>query len=503
MQKLKNVLKAKRLGIDTYKEAVIYIHKDCHICRSEGFESQARITVKSSCHEIVATLNTINTDILSAEEVGFSEYAWQLLNAQEGEMVSLSYTKPLESLSYVRSKIYGHELTEEQIGILVKDIVAGYLSDIHISSFLTACAAERLNKEETLYLTKAMVDTGARLNWGADLVVDKHSVGGLPGNRTTLIVVPIVAAFGLMIPKTSSRAITSPAGTADTMETLAPVDLDLSTMKKVVEQESGCIVAGGVVTLSPADDILVRVERGLDLDSESQMVASVLSKKIAAGSTHVVIDMPIGATAKIRSIETAKLLKDWLEDIGIKLGLKVECMFMDGSQPVGYGIGPALEAKDVLAVLQQQKNASVILREHALELAGKVLEFSPKVKKGTGRKIAQELLDNGQAWKKFQAICEAQGGMRELTQALHKHVVISNKIGKIIAIDNRRLARLAKLAGAPQSKAAGIEMHVQIGTILENKQPLFTIHAESHGELEYALATLQDGGEIFTLEKNL
>ena len=150
-----------------------------------------------------------------------------------------------------------------------------------------------------------MVKTGKILTWPSDLIVDKHCVGGLPGNRTTLIVVPIVAAFGLMIPKTSSRAITSPAGTADTMEVFAPVNLDIKTMRKVVEQENGCIVWGGSVSLSPADDLLIRIERPMDLDSEGQLVASILSKKIAAGSNHLVIDIPIGSTAKIRTCTTS------------------------------------------------------------------------------------------------------------------------------------------------------------------------------------------------------
>ena len=214
--------------------------------------------------------------------------------------------------------------------------------------FIAASAGDRLNKKEVLDLTNAMVDTGQRLTWPSPLVVDKHCVGGLPGNRTTPIVVAIVAAFGLMIPKTSSRAITSPAGTADTMEVFTTVNLDIPTMKKVVEQENGCIVWGGSVALSPADDLLIRIERTANLDSEGQMVASILSKKIAAGSTHIVIDMPIGTTAKVRSIAQAELLKNFLESVAKEFGIETKVIFTDGSQPVGRGIGPALEAQDVL-----------------------------------------------------------------------------------------------------------------------------------------------------------
>ena len=138
------------------------------------------------------------------------------------------------------------------------------------------------------------------------------------------------------------------------METLAPVELDTAAMRRVVEREGGCIVWGGAATLSPADDMLIRVERPLDLDSEGQLVGSVLSKKKAAGSTHVVIDMPIGPTAKVRSEEAAARLSALLEGVGKAIGLTLRVLTTDGRQPVGRGIGPALEARDVLAVLQGQ-----------------------------------------------------------------------------------------------------------------------------------------------------
>ena len=128
-----------------------------------------------------------------------------------------------------------------------------------------------------------MVDAGERLSWSAPIVVDKHSVGGLPGNRTTPIIVAIAASLGLTMPKTSSRAITSPAGTADMMETLAPIHLTWQRSVAWSNRKGGCIVWGGAVKLSPADDILIRVERALDLDTEGQMIASVLSKKKSGG----------------------------------------------------------------------------------------------------------------------------------------------------------------------------------------------------------------------------
>jgi thymidine phosphorylase len=288
-----------------------------------------------------------------------------------------------------------------------------------------------------------------------------------------MLIVPIVAACGLRIPKTSSRAITSPAGTADTMETLAPVDLDVAQIQRAVERTGGCIVWGGAVRLSPADDILIRVERPLDLDSQGQLVASVLSKKAAAGATHVLIDMPVGPTAKVRSAQAAALLGRQLEQVGLALGLRVRVAQTDGAAPVGRGIGPALEARDVLSVLRREPGAPADLALRSLQLAGQVLEFG-----GVARP---------DAWRKFQEICEAQGGMREPPVAPYRHPVGSPRSGSVIAIDNRRLARTAKLAGAPKTPCAGIDLHVQMGEFVERGQPLFTLQADSRGELAYAV----------------
>jgi thymidine phosphorylase len=344
-----------------------------------------------------------------------------------------------------------------------------------------------------------MINAGEHLSWDQKIIVDKHCVGGLPGNRTTLIVVPVVTAFGLVMPKTSSRAITSPAGTADTMEILAPVNLSLEHMQNVVRKEGGCIVWGGAVHLSPADDILIAIERQLDIDSEGQLIASVLSKKAAAGSTHVLIDMPVGTTVKIRSMNLARQLVDMMVAVGGEIGLNVRVKITDGQQPVGRGIGPALEARDVLQVLQNDPAAPADLRERSLVLAGELLEISGKVTDGEGYQEAKRVLENKMAWKKFQAICEAQGGMSSPPVAEHRLEICSDRDGKVIAIDNRRLALAAKLAGAPFAPAAGIDMHVKQDALLVKGQPLYTIHAESPGELEYALDYIKGQKDIISV----
>ncbi|MFA6303176.1 MAG: thymidine phosphorylase family protein [Legionella sp.] len=494
-------LTLKFLGINTYNEPVLFIREDSHICAAEGFEAQARVKVSLGSHSLIATLNTIQSELLRHDEASLSIYAWNFLKAKNGDLIDISHPKPVDSLSFIRSKIYGNELKANEINLIIEDLIAGRLSDIDISMFLSASAAVGLNQQEILDLTQAMVQTGTVLKWPSDLVVDKHCVGGLPGNRTTLIVVPIVASFGLMIPKTSSRSITSPAGTADTMEVFAPVNLNIKTLRTIVEQENGCIAWGGSVSLSPADDLLIRIERPMNLDSEGQLVASILSKKIAAGSNHLLIDIPIGSTAKIRTVHQAEVLKNVLELTAQAFSVTTTIIMTDGSQPVGRGIGPALEARDIWSVLTGDKNAPADLRDRALTLAGHIIEFSPGVQKGTGKSIARSILDSGKALEKFVAICKAQGGMFTIPTAKYQHTIEATKSGKIIGINNRYISQLAKLAGAPTSKASGIELLVKVGALVKKKDPLCIIHAEAKGELDYALSFLHQGHPIFQIEE--
>lgn len=495
-------LRARRMGIDTYRENVVYMHAECEVCRSEGFESQARVLVSSGSASIPATLNVVTTGLLRPGEAGFSEAAWGALHASVGDAIHVAHVPPPVSMSHVRAKVYGRRLDVDQYRAIVGDVVARRLSSIEIAAFLTACAGDRLDADEVASLTRAMLEAGERLSWPSEIVADKHCIGGLPGNRTTPIVVAIVAACGGVIPKTSSRAITSPAGTADVMETLAPVDLDLASMCRVVETEGGCIAWGGSVALSPADDVLIRVERPLDLDSEGQLVASVLSKKAAAGATHVVIDMPVGPTAKVRTSEAARSLRTLFEQVAGRIGLNLLVVATDGSAPVGRGIGPALEARDVLAVLRQSPDAPADLRERALSLAGAVLELAGIAAAGAGAAIASQTLESGRALLKFERICEAQGGMRHPPTAAHTRPVVAGSDGLVASIDNRRLARAAKLAGAPRDAAAGIVLDVRPGDPVERGQPLYTLHADSPGELAYAAEYVESQDAIVAIDAN-
>lgn len=480
-------LRLKRLPLDTLRQNVAVISRNCRAFRPQRFAASGHVEIRSANgRSLLASIDIADDPTLIGDhEVGLPEPAFRRLGEPEGADLTLAPARPPASFDHVRRKVAGELLDEKALRAIVRDLVAWRYADIEVAAFLMACASA-LSAEELLSLTRAMIESGGQLTWPRRPVVDKHCVGGIPGNRTSLAVVPIVAAHGLTIPKTSSRAITSPAGTADTMETLAPVDLDLPAIRRVVEAEGGCIVWGGAVRLSPADDAFVRIEREIDIDAEGQLIASVLSKKVAAGSTHVVIDIPVGPTAKVRTAEAARGLAARLSLVGARLGLKVACLLTDGSQPVGRGIGPAPEARDVLAVLRGEPEAPLDLAERALALSAVLLETGGAAAPGTGADLARAVLSDGRAWARFAAICEAQGGLRQPPDAAQTRAVTAHAAGQVTAIDNRRLARLAKLAGAPGNPAAGLVLAVRVGDTVAKGQPLFHLHAASTGEIAYA-----------------
>jgi len=488
------LLRVRRLPLDTGRENVAFLSARCQALRPEVFRGFSRVAISDGAATLIASLATMDHgDILEPDELGLGEPAFRRFGRPEGAQVSLAPAVPPESLDAVRRKIAGQTLRPDELGAIIGDLAAYRYSDIEVTAFLVG-AAGFLSSEELLSLTRAMADAGTRLHWERLMVVDKHCIGG-----TSMIVVPIVAAHGLVMPKTSSRAITSPAGTADTMEVLARVDLDIGDMRRVVETCNACLVWGGHVRLSPADDVLIGVERPLGIDTRELMVASILSKKLAAGSTHLLIDIPVGPHAKVRDGHDAMRLRKLFEFLGDRLNLAIDVAVTDGRQPIGRGIGPVLEARDVMAVLARAPDAPADLREKSLRLAGRVLENDPMLRGGAGYARAAELLDSGAAMAAMQRIIDAQGPPpAQATLGRLTREVVAPHEGVVAGIDNLRLNRLARLAGAPVAKGAGIELFRRIGDRVARGEPLYRLYASEPFEFEFAGAAAErdNGYEI-------
>mgnify|MGYP000557278551 CR=1 FL=1 len=399
--------------------------------------------------------------------------------------VDISVAPRPEAVSYITKKLQDVELEEREIGAIVGDIDHGRLNDVELAAFVTGIYTNGLSREEVIGLTEQMVAAGQTVTWDRDVVADKHSIGGVAGNRVTPIVVPIVAAAGLTIPKTSSRAVTSAAGTADTMEVFCDVEFSLDEMREIVTSAGGCVIWGGSVNLSPVDDKIIRAETPLSLDPPGQVIASVLSKKESAGSTHVVIDIPYGEGAKVESLPAARELAEDFTRVGDHVGMAIECAITRGEYPIGRGIGPILEARDVLEVLAGDGPAD--LRVKSLRIAETLLDVCG------ADADAEAILDSGQALQTFRDIVAAQGGDPEVEPAdldpgTHTAIVEADRDGVVTHVNNRQVNEIARRAGSPKDHGAGVYFHRRVGDPVDVGDALFTIHAEKAPKLEEAIA---------------
>jgi AMP phosphorylase len=450
---------------------------------SLGVHSSDRIRIKYGNQEMIAIANI--AEYFSNKRIGLYDETARALGVKEDETVSVQLAPLPESLFNVRAKLHGERLRENDIVTIVKDVVERHLSSAEISAFLTALSIHGLSTSENEALSRAMVATGKTLNFGEGPILDKHSVGGIPGDKTSMLVVPIVAAAGYTIPKTSSRAITSPAGTADRVETLCPVNLNIDEIKNAVAKTGGCLVWGGALELAPADDLFIQVEYPLGIDP--MLLPSILSKKKAMGATHVAIDIPTGMGAKIKSRTEAYTLASDFVDLGKRLGLNIQCALTFGDQPLGCGIGPALEAREALATLMG--GGPPDLRDKAVSLAGMLFEM---VGVENGRAKAEEMIDSGKAMAKMREIIAVQGGNPkvqpdDLPVGCENVEVKSDRAGKVIWLSTDNIVRIAREAGAPKEKGAGMILHSKLGDTVHRDSVLFEIYADRSSKLTSAL----------------
>ncbi len=483
----------RHLSLDTLREHVIVIHERAVRNGNLGLHPLDRARVfgvdrqTGTQREITGVLNVCSDDLLEAGEIGLSEEAFHDLGLPDGAEVRASLAVAPPSVDLVRAKLRGKHLGRRDFDAILTDVAARRYSRVELSMFVLGCVFQKFDLSELTDYTLAMIATGEQLTFADSIVADKHCIGGVPGNRTTMILVPILAELGLKIPKTSSRAITSPAGTGDTMAVLADVALSAERLYRVVEEVGGCIAWGGALELAPADDILITVERPMEIDTEAQMVASILAKKKTAGATHVVIDIPVGSSAKVKTREFAEHLSGLFMAVGERIGLRLEIATTQALGPIGYGIGPRLEALDVLSVLRCEPAAPADLREKSLMLAGLLLEMTGIEPASRGYGAARRTLDSGAALKRFDRIVDAQGRREIPREAPLRRDVVAGQSGTIAQIDCWQISRIAKRAGAPSNASAGVKLYKNVGDTVTRGEPIFEIHAESDAQLQAAL----------------
>lgn len=396
----------------------------------------------------------------------------------------------MSSYDYILKKIKGKIISALEIREIIKDTVNGKLSDVELAALITAIKIQGMTNEEIINLTQAEVSTGNLFDFGSD-VYDKHSTGGVPGNKVSLIIVPIVAAAGLIIPKTSTRAITSPSGTADSMEVLAPVKFKSDEVKKMIKNNGACIILGGHLETAPADSILIKIEKNLHLDPFGLMIPSILAKKMSMGVKKLVLDIPCGKGTKFKNADEGRKFALFFKEISRKVKIDTECALTNAIQPIGHCVGPAIEAREALHLLYDYKKGPNSLIEKSTDLAGILLEMGGKAQQGTGQQMAKNILKSGKALEKMKKIIEIQEGNpnikpEDIEVGPLEAEFFSAKSGYVTDIDNSIINKIAKTAGCPQEKSAGVQLFKKIGALVKKGDLIFKIYAKNSSKLEKA-----------------
>ena len=447
-----------------------------------------RITITNS--KKIYTVTDIFPKLVKKNEIGLSQELSRILKLKNKSMVEVSASESSGASLLIKKKLSGKKLNKKEITFLILEIVHNNLTEAEIAFFIAAEKLNGMDFEETINLTKAMIKTGSKLKFKGKYVADKHCIGGISGNRTTPIVVAICAAAGLTLPKTSSRAITSASGTADVIETISNVELSLKKIKKVVGKTGACLAWGGSLGLAPSDDKIIQVERLLNLDVEPQLIASIMSKKVAAGAKYILIDIPYGRGAKVNNLTSAKKLGRKFEKMGKRFRIKLKVVYTDGSQPIGNGVGPVLELLDILKVLQNAKDSPTDLREKSLYLSSELIKLCG-IK--NARRKAEEILLSGGAHEKFKEIINAQNEKKDFDKRVKnlklgkfKKTIKAKKSGRITSIDNKGINSLCRILGTPETKSAGAYLHKHVGKVKKG-EPIITLYSESKSKMKDAL----------------
>ncbi len=481
-------LRGRRIEIETGGRKIALLNKED--AGEVGLHPNDRAILRHNNIEKIFLVD-VTRNVVNRGEIGLFEGNTDDDERMDGKIVQVEPAKSPRTTGFIKRRLSGEYLAPAEIKEIISDVVENKLSDIEAVFFMGSYYSHDFNEEELSALAEGMAEAGKTLSFPGKLVASKHCTGGVPGNRTTMLVIPICVAAGLTMAKTSARAISSPAGTSDVMEVLCSVDHTFESVTKIVNTVGGCIIWNGAVNLSPADDRLNQLRYPLRLDPEPFLLASILSKKKAEGAKKVLIDIPIARGGKFETEEKGRHLAQKFRRLGKTLGLDVEVVLTAGDQPIGNGIGPSLEAIDVLKVLEGAKDAPDDLRKKAITLAGLLLEHCEVAKEGEGEGMAEGILSSGKALRKFQEIVEAQGGASGVTSSFPKtgefrRKVFADSDCTVFGFNNSQLTKVARFAGAPKNKGAGIYLFVHKGSQVKKGAPFYEIYSESQEKLDFA-----------------
>jgi len=490
-------LKGKKIDLDAGKELFILMHQND--ANDLGVKEGDVVLLGYRDIELYVKVIVTESEIKEGE-VGLYSDICEEYHIPNGRKLMIDIPEPSIALDAIRKKLSGQRLNEEELVTIMKDIGSRRLKETEIAFFVSTFFSPGFSDDEIYWMTKGMAQSGDILDFrfiksNRDLVVDKHSIGGTAGKGITPVLVPILASAGFVVPNTSTRAITSPAGTTDILETVMPVSLNKEEVYKVVEKTGACMVWGGALYLAPADDEIINVERSLRIQEFQKVLVSIVAKKIAMGATFVLIDLPYGKGTKIEKPDDLEFLSREFVELFAKFNIKCVTHKRLVKGPDGNGIGPVLEMRECLRVLERHEKRSIDLENTVVSMAVEILEGSGKARKGKGKEVVQEVLDSGKALKKFWNIAKAQGAEKviksdDLKIGKIKKDIKSERSGIVKSINTREIVEIARSLGTPAIKEAGIYIEKMPGDEVKEGEVLMTLYATTQDRMDAGVSAV-------------
>lgn len=394
----------------------------------------------------------------------------------------------------IRKKMRWTSISYEETLAIIKDISENKLDDVMMTYYVASSFFYPTTDKEMFQTAKAMAECGVMFKYPKwEIVADKHCIGWVPGNETTMIMIPLLASLWIKMPKNFSKAITSPAATGECVNVLMDVNFDKAWIEKLIEENNCCLVRGWSLDLAPADDKLIKVQYPLSMQSRAKVVSSIMAKKYAMWVTHSVIDIPVWPTAKVTTMKEARDWKKKFEYVGKKLWIKMNVQITKANEVIGNGVWAVLQVREVLRVLQQHAKRPLDLENKAILLSSKIIQIAGLAKGKKAEALARKQLESWAAWKMMQQIIKAQNGRNpdiqseDLKPWIFTKEVLAEKNGKIKKVDLHHVNHIARRLGCPAIDEAGIYFSKKLGDKVKKWDVLFTMYATAQNKIDLAL----------------
>ncbi len=486
--------KTKLIDIQDGEELIVLINEE--EAREHWINSFDKVVIMYEDQEIVLNADLANK-IVKPGEVWLFKDVYEKYNIPANATVAVSFTQTNgKALEALKKAIKWEKLNYKETYAIMKDISDNRFTDTLITYYSAIGFFKKASDYELYEMAKAMAETGEMLHFDG-VVADKHCMGGVPGNETTMIMIPLLSSLGIKMPKTFSKAITSPAATGECVNVLMDISFSKKEIENLVKKQNCCLVRGGGLDLAPADEKLIKVAYPLSMQSYSRTVVSIMAKKYAMGINHSLIDIPMGPTAKVPDMKTAKRLKKKYEYVGKKLGMKVVVEITNAKEPIGSWIWATLQVREVLRVLQQHELRPMDLQNKALHLSAKIIELVGMAKGKKAYELAYQQLKSWKAWKKMQSIIKAQWwknpniNSEELELAKYKKEVKAEKDGVVKSIDMKLINLTTRTLGAPIDDQGWLYLHKKTGDRVKKNDIIYVMYANQQNKIDMALENLK------------